>query len=163
MRCRQAVVPFKFLFPTGPILFMNTVISTYSAFCCLLSPHLQMATCGRPFKSLWWKKSSSYCSYTTCMHRTDYHPLKSYNLKALFVDRRFPLHFLGIGKSSFVNIIYKMCRLCCSCVGFIFLSYRYQGTVHQLRTAPHSVPEKHGAVFLELRSGLWLKLKGWHF
>lgn len=75
--------------------FMNTVISTYSAFCCLLSPHLQMATkpCGRPFKSLWWKKSSSYCSYTICMRRTDYHPLKSYNLKALFIDRGFPSHF----------------------------------------------------------------------
>lgn len=77
------------------------------------------------------------------MHRTDYHPLKSYRLKALFVERE------GLCE-------YNVQNLCCLYVGFIFLSYRYQGAVYQLRFAPHRVPEEHGAVFLELRSGLRL-------
>ncbi len=141
-----------------------TVISTYFPFRCLLS----LPTFRRPLSLV--VVHSSLCDgiipqitihtqpagNSVCIVRiTILWSLTDWKLYLLTVVS--PHFLLGLEKEGLCE--YNVQNFCCLYVGFIFLSYRYQGAVYQLRFAPHRVPEEHGAVFLELRSGLRLWLK----
>lgn len=169
MRCWQTV-PFECLFPTAPILFMkDTLIYCNQHLFSLPLFTLSLPTFRRPLSLV--VVHSSLCDgiipqitihtqpagNSVCIVRiTILWSLTDWKLYLLTVVS--PHFLLGLEREGLCE--YNVQNLCCLYVGFIFLSYRYQGAVYQLRFAPHRVPEEHGAVFLELRSGLrlWLKL-----